>query len=353
MASPGIYSLRLHLISPIDVLSDEVVFTLDCARTPITADNAVQVIPKNSLSGFDNPVINLAFDPEGSFLATASSTELRTWSVPDGILQLQTGQAGNVTGIAFSPDGNTLAVSARDGWVSVGAMNGPSNLTHLYDAKSPHGETMDGVAFAPYGGLLAAFSQGGKIFFWDLFQQKWVETLEGGALRGMVLSLAFSKSGQYLAAGTFAGDTPPLGKSFDDDVYIWQPRTYDFVRTMIDGGCFWVGKVVFSPVDETLLAVGNISDGNVRLWRVSDGTVLRRLPIGDVGQSIAFSPDGSLLATNYGMQIMLWKVATGDVAAILTGHSGKITSLAFSPDGNFLASASEDRTVILWSVGGK
>jgi len=122
---------------------------------------------------------------------------------------------------------------------------------------------------------------------------------------------------------------------------------------MIDPGCFWVSKVVFSPVDETLLAVGNISDGNVRLWRVSDGTVLRRLPIGDVGQSLAFSPDGSLLATNYGMQIILWKVATGDVLAILSGHSGKITSLAFSPDGNFLASASDDRTVILWSVGGR
>ena len=353
MASSGIYSLQLHLISPIDIVSDEAVFTLDCTRTPITADNAAQVIPKNSLSGFDNPVINLAFDPGGSFLATASSTELWFWSVPDSILQLQTGYSGNVTGIAFSPDGTILAVSARDGWVSVEAMNGPANLTHLYNADSPNGETMDGVAFAPYGGVLTAFSQDGKIFFWDLIQERWVETLEGGPLRGMVLSLAFSKSGRYLAAGTFAGDIPPLGKTFDDDVYIWQPRTYDYERTMIDPGCFWVSKVVFSPVDETLLAVGNISDGNVRLWRVSDGTVLRRLPIGDVGQSLAFSPDGSLLATNYGMQIILWKVATGDVLAILSGHSGKITSLAFSPDGNFLASASDDRTVILWSVGGR
>ena len=352
ISTSGTHGLKLHLISPVDILADEAVFTLACARTPITVENAAQVRSLSSLSGFDNPVFSLVFAPTGGFLAAATYSELRFWSIPEGSLQLQTQRSGNVTGIAFSPNGTYLAISTRDGRVDLEQVASPSKLDHLYDVFSPNGETMDGVAFAPYGEVMAAFSQAGKVLFWNLTQKKWVQTLEGSPMRGTILSLAFSKSGQYLAAGAFAGDITGLGTSNEDDVYIWQPRQSVFERTLAESGCNWVSRLVFSPVDEALLAVGNISDGDVRLWRVSDGAVLQRMHIGEVGQALAFSPDGSLLATNYGSKVALWRVSNGDQLALLSGHSGNILSLAFSPDGSVLASASEDHTVILWSVEG-
>jgi len=90
----------------------------------------------------------------------------------------------------------------------------------------------------------------------------------------------------------------------------------------------------------------------VRLWDVPTGAGRGVMP-SDQGNvnSVAFSPDGSLIAagTDAGA-LEWWDTQTGVEVNQIEAHTGDVLSLAFSADGAQLASGSSDTTVKLWDV---
>ncbi|MCS7016517.1 MAG: WD40 repeat domain-containing protein [Gemmatales bacterium] len=153
------------------------------------------------------------------------------------------------------------------------------------------------------------------------------------------VSVTFSRDGRWLAAATRQRDG--LGVRLGH-VEPGEVRALAGDRS-----------VAFSP-DGQVLAAGD--SGNVRLYDASTGETLRVLEWGErrwTTKYLTFSPDGRWLAVGKGNRdsvgvVEVWDWRTGKLVWARLGHPRGVTALAYSPDGRFLLSASLDQTVTVW-----
>ncbi|MEG4169714.1 MULTISPECIES: WD40 domain-containing protein [unclassified Microcoleus] len=107
-------------------------------------------------------------------------------------------------------------------------------------------------------------------------------------------------------------------------------------------------SVAFSP-DGKLLAMGD-TNSEIHLWQLPEVRLLRTgKEYGSIVLSAAFSPDGKTLATGGSNgTIRCWDVSSWSIRQILQGNTSTVLGVAFSPDGKMLASSIGDGTVRFW-----
>ncbi|RKS08245.1 WD domain G-beta repeat uncharacterized protein [Nocardiopsis sp. Huas11] len=111
-----------------------------------------------------------------------------------------------------------------------------------------------------------------------------------------------------------------------------------------------VESVAFSP-DGTLIAAGGV-DGTARVWDVAGGEEVATLEgHTDWIRSMDFNADGTALATGSDDRTArVWDLDSGESTATFEGHTDWVRSVDLHPDGTTLATGGDDNTARLWEV---
>jgi WD40 repeat protein/serine/threonine protein kinase len=339
-------------------------------RIEIARDGAPAIVAVHG----EQPVMSLAIDARGRFLASGGSDSIvRLWAADGSAVRAMPGHAKPIRSLAFARDGSLLASSSEDSTVRVWSVEAAQQPMVL----GGHEGTVFSVVFDATGRRIASAGADGTVRLWDVASAAPLAALD--AHRAEAWFADFDPAGNRIASAGFDRTARiwNLGRR-DDRLPIPKPKG-GFSAAMFDGSGSRIVTAAFDgnsrifdlsgKEDGMLLgfdgplrtaaispdashAVTGSESGTARLWDPERLGVLAVLESGKGGVYIArFRPDGRQAATGGDDGVVrVFDSTTGKLIRRLEGHTAAVWGLAYSSDGGLLASASDDRTIRLWET---
>lgn len=316
----------------------------------------------------------IAFRPDGTQIATAASDEIKLWTTGGAEQGLLEGHSRTINELFYLPDGATLASASDDNTVRLWDVASASEKAVL----EGHTNSIRAMSISADGAQIATGASDRFIRLWDAAEG--TETFVSEELPGRVVDLAFTPDGTQLVtvddrrnlslwnAGSSAPvwtlefdatinglalspDGATIGLVMQDQSILTYNLADGAKGETILGHTYQAGGAVFN-LDSTRIAAG-YTDDLTRMWDLETGEqvwIQEGFGLGDANQtSIAYSPDGSVLASKDGFGVFLRNPEAGQQLAYLETE-GLAETMAFSPDGAVIATGDWDGILTLWNV---
>jgi WD40 repeat protein len=302
----------------------------------------------------------VAFSPSGRLVATASTDNLaRIWQASGDLVGISTTHTNALTDVTFSADSHLVVTASKDGTARVSKADGGALLVTLVG----HSDSVTSAEFS--GGAstsVVTASTDGTTRVWNATFQPQLREL--AVVRKPVREVKFVGSqriraltadGRAHVLGARTGRVLRLGPGGKRSRRAVAPdgstaTIHGSTVVLRSGGRVLVLRkhrdrvysVAFSP-DGSLLATAS-KDHDARIWDAETGEPLLRLQHNSAVRDAEFSPDGRWLVSASG-RAAIWDTRDGTVIVRLQGHEGSVASAAFDPSGRWIVTGGDDHTV--------
>lgn len=292
--------------------------------------------------GHESLITDADFGPDGRTITTVCNAVVREWEIKPGLCSARMPTPAPIFDVRFLPGEKKLVTTDSDERfaVRVWELGAPSPLRVLTGHTGP----VANVAFDPRSGAIYSASYDGTLRVWDPDGESRVLARREGARSGLN-ALTISPDGTTIAIGTA-----------DGSVVLVSPGGEIRRSIRLGDDLERVPSLDFSPDGAWLAATKVAARGpqEISLFSMRGRPDVAFLAHSQTIRVIRFSPTAPILATaGDDLSIRLWSMGEGEIGMpirTLRGHESDIFDIAFSPDGSRIVSAGRRGVIKIWSA---